>query len=67
MRRKNKKIATVSLRIESIILGKSVGLDGSIKRLQICMFDSDFYRQQVRILQLDVKVKNIQLRISTSS
>ena len=37
-----------------------------MKRLQICMFDSDFYLQQVRILHLDVKVKNVQLRKSTS-
>ena len=38
-----------------------------MKLLQICIFDSDFYLQQVRILHLDVKVKNVQLRISTSS
>ena len=35
--------------------------------LQISMFDSNFYRQQVRILYLDVKVENIQLRIYASS
>ena len=28
----------------------------------MCMFDSDFYLQQVQILHLDVKVKNIQHR-----
>ena len=33
-----------------------------MKRLQICMFDSDFDLQQVQILHLDVKVKNVQLQ-----
>ena len=37
-----------------------------MKRLQICMLDSDFYLQQVRILHLDVKVENVQLQKSTS-
>ena len=37
--------------------------DGSMKCLQICMFDSDFYLQQISILHLDVKVKNVQLRV----
>ena len=32
-------------------------LDGGMKRIQICVFDSDFYLQQVRILHLEVKVK----------
>ena len=41
-------------------------LDGGMKRLQICMFDSVFYLQQVQILHLVVKVKNVQLQISTS-
>ena len=31
------------------------------------MFDNDFYLQQVQILHLDVKVKNVQLRKSTAS
>ena len=35
--------------------------NGGMNRLQICMFDSDFHLQQVRILNLDVKVKNVQL------
>ena len=38
-----------------------------MKRLQICKFKSVFYQQQVQILHLDVKVENVQLRISTSS
>ena len=38
--------------------------DGGMKRLQICMFDSDFYLQQVQILHLDVKVENVQLQKS---
>ena len=29
--------------------------DGGMKRLQMCMFDSDFYLQQVRILHLECK------------
>ena len=36
-----------------------------MKRLQICMFDSDFYLQQDWILHLDVEVENVQLRKST--
>ena len=41
--------------------------DGGVKRLQICVFDIDFYLQQVRILHLDVRVENVQLWKSTSS
>ena len=41
--------------------------DGGMKRLPICMFDSDFCLQQVRILHLDVKVENVELQKSTSS
>ena len=29
--------------------------DGGMKRLQMCIFDSDFYLQQVRILHLECK------------
>ena len=41
--------------------------DGGMKRLQICMFNSDFYLQQVPILHLEVNVKKVQLQKSTSS
>ena len=33
-----------------------------MKHLQICMFNSDFYLQQVQILHLDVKVEIVQLQ-----
>ena len=42
-------------------------IDGGLKHLQICMLDSVFFLQQVWTLHLDVKVKNVQLWISTSS
>ena len=38
-----------------------------MKRLQICMFDSDLYLKQVWILHLDVKIENVQLQKSTCS
>ena len=36
----------------------AVDFDGGMKRLQICMFDSDFYLQQVRILLLESGLKD---------
>ena len=56
----------VCAKIYILNLVSSLNKDGSMKNLQICMFDSDFYLQQVRILHLDVKVENVQLWISTS-
>ena len=43
------------------LLSFSLLIDGGMKHLQICMFDSDFYLHQVRILHLDVKFENVQL------
>ena len=39
---------------------QSVQMDGGMKRLQMYVFDSDFYLQQIRL-----KAKNVQLRKST--
>ena len=57
--------ALIDYKFELAIGSKASNFDGCMKHLQICMFESYFYLQQVKILHLDVKVENVQLITST--